>query len=238
MLSKLLLAGVLLASPVIGQAVNYDEPVTEEETVEPEAVEEETVVEKETLVDLDNDGIPDAIEDYYNEHIRDQYMFGIGLGSLIGLLTSIVSVMFMISRNAKSHKLIEDANKTHNMIVEKLQSEVSAYRDLLVEEKEKLLEEVKNNQALVEKVNDYHEMATRQLEGFMTTKLMEMQEQTNANIAAFKASADLLGNYARTEAKLQALLEAVKELSLNKENVKSGISEKVFKIVEEATKYE
>ena len=87
---------IILALSLIGIApclMNVSEP------------QEETTI---TMEDKDNNGIPDTIEDYYNEHIRDQYAFGIGLGSIIGIASSIVGVVVMVvvsihDRDHQSH---------------------------------------------------------------------------------------------------------------------------------------
>ena len=170
--------------------MNVSEPVSEEP---PTSI---------TMEDLDNNGIPDVIEDYYNEHIRDQYAFGIGLGSILGVVSSIITAIVIIAKNSKSNRLLkENANNNSEYLK-------------AIEEK------IKEKDAIIEKqMEDNREL------------LLEISKLSDANLTAIKKASDKLENYSSFETKLNASLDCMKALGSSSENVKSGVSEKVNKIV-------
>lgn len=181
---------IILALSLIGIApclMNVSEP------------QEETTI---TMEDKDNNGVPDTIEDYYNEHIRDQYAFGIGLGSIIGFASSIVGVVVMVVKNGKSNKLIKESAAQNTEIIEKIKEEIRKKDELLEQQ-------IAENKELVSKIN---EISTRNL-----NKITE--------------SANILKNYSSFETKLNAGLDCMKALGNSPENVKCGVSEEVNKIV-------
>ena len=184
---------IILALSLIGLTpclMNVSEPVSEEP---PTSI---------TMDDLDNNGVPDTIEDYYNEHIRDQYAFGIGLGSIIGFASSIVGVVVMVVKNGKSNKLIKESAAQNTEIIEKIKEEIRKKDELLEQQ-------IAENKELVSKIN---EISTRNL-----NKITE--------------SANILKNYSSFETKLNAGLDCMKALGNSPENVKCGVSEEVNKIV-------
>lgn len=170
--------------------MNVSEPVSEEP---PTSI---------TMEDLDNNGIPDVIEDYYNEHIRDQYAFGIGLGSILGVVSSIISAIVIITKNSKSNRLLkENANNNSEYLK-------------AIEEK------IKEKDAIIEKQMDDNRAL-----------LLEISKLSDANLTAIKKASDKLENYSSFETKLNASLDCMKALGSSSENVKSGVGEKVNKIV-------
>ena len=170
--------------------MNVSEPVSEEP---PTSI---------TMEDLDNNGIPDVIEDYYNEHIRDQYAFGIGLGSILGVVSSIITAIVIIAKNSKSNRLLkENANNNSEYLK-------------AIEEK------IKEKDAIIEKqMEDNREL------------LLEISKLSDANLTAIKKASEKLENYSSFETKLNASLDCMKALGSSSENVKSGVGEKVNKIV-------
>lgn len=155
-----------------------------------------------TLEDTDNNGIPDTIEDYYNEHIRDQYAFGIGLGSIIGFASSIVAVIVMVVKNGKSNKLLKENATQNSELIEKIREEIK--------EKDTLLEkQIEENKKLVEKIN----------------------ELSIANLNRIKDASNTLKSYARFENKINASLDCFNAIGKSPDYVKNGIGSEINKIV-------
>lgn len=121
---------------------------------------EEEVVETPsiTMEDKNGDGIPDIIEDYYNENIRDKYMFGITLGSLISFAISIVGQIAIFVRNGKANKKMLTLGDSNSRSIAKYEETINR----LSEENEKrekkyqkeLAETRKREQLLIAKIDE------------------------------------------------------------------------------------
>ena len=170
--------------------MNVSEPVSEEP---PTSI---------TMEDLDNNGIPDVIEDYYNEHIRDQYAFGIGLGSILGVVSSIITAIVIIAKNSKSNRLLKENADNNSEYLKAIEEKIKE-KDAIIEK------QMEDNRAL----------------------LLEISKLSDANLTAIKKASDKLENYSSFETKLNASLDCMKALGSSSENVKSGVGEKVNKIV-------
>ena len=170
--------------------MNVSEPVSEEP---PTSI---------TMEDLDNNGIPDVIEDYYNEHIRDQYAFGIGLGSILGVVSSIITAIVIIAKNSKSNRLLKENANNNSEYLKAIEEKIKE-KDAIIEK------QMEDNRAL----------------------LLEISKLSDANLIAIKKASEKLENYSSFETKLNASLDCMKALGSSSENVKSGVGEKVNKIV-------
>lgn len=170
--------------------MNVSEPVSEEP---PTSI---------TMEDLDNNGIPDVIEDYYNEHIRDQYAFGIGLGSILGVVSSIITAIVIITKNSKSNRLLKENANNNSEYLKAIEEKIKE-KDAIIEK------QMEDNRAL----------------------LLEISKLSDANLTAIKKASEKLENYSSFETKLNASLDCMKALGSSSENVKSGVGEKVNKIV-------
>lgn len=170
--------------------MNVSEPVSEEP---PTSI---------TMEDLDNNGIPDVIEDYYNEHIRDQYAFGIGLGSILGVVSSIITAIVIIAKNSKSNRLLKENANNNSEYLKSIEEKIKE-KDAIIEK------QMEDNRAL----------------------LLEISKLSDANLTAIKKASEKLENYSSFETKLNASLDCMKALGSSSENVKSGVGEKVNKIV-------
>lgn len=170
--------------------MNVSEPVSEEP---PTSI---------TMEDLDNNGIPDVIEDYYNEHIRDQYAFGIGLGSILGVVSSIITAIVIIAKNSKSNQLLKENANNNSEYLKAIEEKIKE-KDAIIEK------QMEDNRAL----------------------LLEISKLSDANLTAIKKASDKLENYSSFETKLNASLDCMKALGSSSENVKNGVGEKVNKIV-------
>lgn len=170
--------------------MNVSEPVSEEP---PTSI---------TMEDLDNNGIPDVIEDYYNEHIRDQYAFGIGLGSILGVVSSIITAIVIIAKNSKSNRLLKENANNNSEYLKAIEEKIKE-KDAIIEK------QMEDNRAL----------------------LLEISKLSDANLTAIKKASEKLENYSSFETKLNASLDCMKALGSSSENVKSGVGEKVNKIV-------
>lgn len=170
--------------------MNVSEPVSEEP---PTSI---------TMEDLDNNGIPDVIEDYYNEHIRDQYAFGIGLGSILGVVSSIITAIVIITKNSKSNRLLKENANNNSEYLKAIEEKIKE-KDTIIEK------QMEDNRAL----------------------LLEISKLSDANLTAIKKASEKLENYSSFETKLNASLDCMKALGSSSENVKSGVGEKVNKIV-------
>lgn len=170
--------------------MNVSEPVSEEP---PTSI---------TMEDLDNNGIPDVIEDYYNEHIRDQYAFGIGLGSILGVVSSIITAIVIIAKNSKSNRLLKENANNNSEYLKAIEEKIKE-KDAIIEK------QMEDNRGL----------------------LLEISKLSDANLTAIKKASEKLENYSSFETKLNASLDCMKALGSSSENVKSGVGEKVNKIV-------
>lgn len=166
-----------------------------------------------TFEDLDNDGIPDVINDYYNEHIRDQYMFGIGLGAILGVLASIVVAIYNASKGNKTNS---DLKVTTNGIKEEVNDLVKTFKTQLKEIESKLnaIEKEYTNTITINNkyVNDY-----KMLVGEMMKSLQE--------------STKVLENYALIEVKLNAVIECLDLIAETPDCIREGITNKVKSII-------
>ncbi len=163
--------------------------------------------------DTEDEKLEDAVENYYNEHIRDQYMFGISLGSLIGLISSIVTSIVIIVKNVKSNKQLRDNNKQTIETIEKLRAEF---------EKEKA-EYVKDLEAREKIIADYAKDMKRVVDQYNDLSKVLVYKTNEAS--------DKLSRYAETEDKINRISQAIVALSKNPDNVKTGISSEVNSII-------
>lgn len=194
MFGKIILSSALLFAPLVEDVSTNETPTTENTTFE----------------DLDNDNIPDVIEDYYNEHIRDQYMFGITLGSLIGLATSIVSLIIFIHKTTKSSKLIKQTNENNQKTIEEMK--------LAIEEKNKINEEYRAQlNSIVEENKNLVKQNT---------------EITNANIKKIDDCVKTLSSYSNFDKKLDASLNVLNILGSTENMIKEGKREQIVACLE------
>ena len=206
MIKTLLLLGALLGSPMmLNGAEDSSEPTSSEVTSS------ESSEETKALEDKDGNGIPDALEDFYNDKIRDKYMFGISLGSIIGAATSLLGILIVIIRNERTNKRLVKENGVATALIEDLAEKQRKLQDLFESHEEELKAAFEHDKEALE----------------------ELREFTQANLKAFKESSETLKQYAQFERKLTAVLNALKEISMNPEMVKAGIAEKVNSIVKE-----
>lgn len=161
-----------------------------------------------TFEDLDNDGIPDVINDYYNENIRDQYMFGIGLGAILGVMASIISTIYIAKKNNGATKEIKATSEKTNIELLKIVTELKNELNNLKDENSKLI--VLNNKY----VNDYKLLAS---------------EIINSN----EKSTKVLTNYAKINDKLDITLSCIEEIVQVPTMVKEGITSKVVSKINE-----
>lgn len=207
MIKSLLLLGAMLGSPMmLNGAENSSEPQSSE------VVSSETSNEGgKALEDKDGNGIPDALEDFYNDKIRDKYLFGISLGSIIGAATSLLGILIVIIRNEKTNKkLIKENALAMSWVAE-------------LEDKQKKLQEL---------FEEYH-CELKEALGKDAESILALREFSEANLKEFRDSSELLKQYAQFERKLTAVLNSLKEMSMSPEMVKLGIAEKVNSIIKE-----
>lgn len=166
-----------------------------------------------TLEDLDNDGIPDIINDYYNEHIRDQYMFGIGLGAILGTLASIVLMIYNARKGNKTNLTVKESVKENeiqiNNLVTSFKIQLQEFNNILSQ----IQKEYNNTVTINNKyVNDY-----KMLVGEMMKSLQE--------------STKVLENYALIETKLNAVIECLNLIAETPDCIREGITNKVKSII-------
>lgn len=243
-LSLLALAGGAASAPAIGARAEgegtslvSEEPTSEEAPAESEGESSK----KNYLEDKDGDGIPDAINDYYNEHIRDQYMFGITLGSVIAFAVSffgwlltymkyrkmgkdIHEAMALTSGNAK-----ETAENFRKMAEssETLQASLSDTAAKMVEYAEGVKKEATEYKAAYEEKSEEmkEEYAARSAE------LLAKVSEAEAKIGEYKAQAESLEEkYEEMAEHDRALAKAINELAHTEEYVKNGVADSVESI--------
>lgn len=148
--------------------------------------------------DTDADGIPDAIEDYYDQHIRDQYMFGIGLGALISGALSMLGVAYQIVKFKSMAKNTTAMVKDSNECLHQMKEEYAKYVE---EATRKLKDTVRENEAL-------------------RSAMFQV-------VASLKESAKVLSYYSNFDQKLNAILVNQKEMAETPEYTTLGVSAKV-----------
>lgn len=165
-----------------------------------------------TSVDQNGNGIPDVIEDYYDKHIRDQYLFGISLGALIGLSMSIAAFFWRIHKDSAWRKKLGGTITDQSEAIQTLKDQVVALEEKNGEYK-KLAEEAK---AEAERYRKFFEEENRKL------------------VVSFDEAAAKLSNFSDFDAKVTAILENQKAIALaDAELIKSGVAESVINAVEE-----
>ena len=182
-------------TPVLCSATNY----------EPKAIEVKEAEVKDYSTDADNDGIPDVIEDYYNEHIRDQYMFGIGLGALISSAISLLGVLYQVVKFKKLSKMtlaISDSSHATLISQEQIFSDMKEEYSRYVAEAQKKLEEMVKENA-------------------------ELRKSIATVVTSLKESAKTLSYYANFDGKLNAILSNQRLMSNTPEYTTLGVSSKV-----------
>lgn len=157
-----------------------------------------------TLEDKNGDGIPDVIEDYYNEKIRDQYMFGITLGSLISFAISTVGQIAIFVRNGKANKRMLSLGGENSRSIAKYEetiSKLAAENEAREKKYHKEIAEIrKREQNLIAKIED------------LTTKIAPL---------------------AAVSEKLDILLLTNRRSSFNREDIKKGKTQEVVSAVNE-----
>lgn len=164
--------------------------------------------------DTNGNGIPDSIEDFYNKNVRDQYMFGIGLGTLLGLVTSVIAIILQIRKTSKAAKLMTETTEKSAETITEMKAQIDTYKTL-VENQTKELKTALEKNIEIEK------------------KYTQLVEQTSQK---FNDGTKVLANYSKIDEKLNASLECMKELANTKSYIQSGISQKVNTIIEETKK--
>lgn len=155
--------------------------------------------------DLDADGIPDVIEDYYDSHIRDQYMFGIGLGALISSSISLLGVAYQAVKFKKlSRMTMAISEGSHATLISQ----------------ERLFSDMK------EEYSRYVAEAQEKLEG-MARENEELRKSIASAVASLKESSKTLSYYANFDGKLNAILSNQRVMADTPEYTTLGVSSKV-----------
>lgn len=165
-----------------------------------------------TSVDQNGNGIPDVIEDYYDKHIRDQYLFGISLGALIGLSMSIAAFFWRIHKDGAWRKRLGGTITDQSEAIQTLKDQVVA---------------------LEEKNNEYKKLAEdAKAEAERYRKFFE--EENRKLVVSFDEAAAKLSNFSDFNAKIDAILKNQMEIALNDpELIKSGVAEKLAESIKE-----
>ena len=193
------------------------------------------------MKDEDGNGIPDAIEDYYAEHIQEKYMFGISLGSLIGLATSVLGWLFIALKNkgffSKASAWMGEQKENADKIIEKY----SGILDQADEANEKLRafigeysEEVK---AVIDEQRSFIEQVKAkeaELEEGLAAKAKEIEERGKQLIERLENDEAKLKELAKSSAKIDAILDNTVLLSKTEEYVKKGLARLAEENKEEA----
>lgn len=155
-----------------------------------------------TLEDKNNNGIPDSIEDYYDQHIRDQYAFGISLGSLIGFASSLIGWVIILVKHNKTNKFLKTESLKTTEQVTNLNIQNERYREMLDEAYRKY----------EELMRDYKVLAN---------KIIITNQEINTSLNSFSTVND----------KIDTLLNTQLLFANYSEYVKENISSKIIKMV-------
>lgn len=132
--------------------------------------------------DLDENGIPDFIDKYYDEHIKDQYMFGISLGSIIGVAVSVLGLAFTWLKNNKFGNELINQTKENGKKVLELIAENQRYKELIKSLTEQNEEALNGYKAMIEdifeRIGSYGEITD------LINALIKLVLETNPNVNA------------------------------------------------------
>lgn len=178
------------------------------------------------LEDKDGDGIPDAIEDYYDQHLRDQYMFGISLGSLIGFAVSFLGWLLTYMRYRKTGKSIEEALA----LTSSNERETGENFRKMVASSEKLQAKIGDTAEKMEATEKAFEQKAEEYEAKFQAEAEEYKKKMEEAQAKAEETAK---RYAEMEAKVKSLREMLVLLSHSEEYVKNGTADEVAKVAKE-----
>lgn len=212
-LSALALAGVgtlAIKSPVVAYAEG-EEPLTSEVEEVEQSVEESPISEEqsvsETIHIYTEEELKELLEGYYNANIRDQYMFGIELGAIIGFCTSLLGIAYSIYKTRKTAKKNEMASEN----VDRLEKRVEELNAI---------------------VNDYKD-SNKDMTAEFKSLVSDTYSQLKITLEELRDIAKKLPEYEDLNVKLDKIGEAIKESSSTLENVANGTAEKVANIIDE-----
>lgn len=207
--SALLFGGaVAVGAPKISvsaeEIVESSEELTSEEAT---SSAQSSTSEKDWIADNDGNGIPDEIENYYNNQIRDAWMFGIPLGTVIGGLMGLVTFIFNTVNTGGQKKTlfeIKAESNSNSQIVAEIDAEFKKYK----EEADKQLEEWK-------------------------AVAIQYKNEANALSAKFEEASTKLDKYSAVDNKLNASNKMVALLANTKEYTANGVNTEVQKVYNE-----
>lgn len=156
--------------------------------------------------DENGNNIPDFFEEYYDKEIKDQYMFSVELGTIIGLASSLFALAVFIYKNSKGEK---SRAKTQEQ-VDELRTQISELKE--------------ENKMLKETILEATETQTNQYKVAIkkTEEMSGKFENVVANLPA----------YYEQSAKLDKVIGALKVMSSDKGSIINGTAEKVNEILE------
>ncbi|MCK9235201.1 MAG: hypothetical protein M0Q41_10725 [Bacteroidales bacterium] len=203
----LLFGGALLLSFRVSPQALYAE-----DEISGEVIEEEEETSDPMLIDANDNGIPDVLEDYYDQHIRDQYLFGISLGAIVGGLVNIAAAVFIILKNTKTNK---------------------EARIVTVNTGKKLEELAKENKLLRLQREEQDKMHEAEKEQYRVT-IKELTEITKINVQKYEDASKKLESFSQFDTKLNTIIAVQELLASDPDLVQKGISEAVIKIIKGA----
>jgi len=201
------------AEPLTAQVkrLNDGEPQQSGQTSdgEPSASSEESDPKKTT------EQIAAEIEAKYNDLIRDKYIFGISLGSLIALAVSFLAKWIVFLWQRKWRKAISDSASLSSQSLALIDAKVSEYDQRI--------------QAVTRERDDAIKALNERYESICAT-LTERAEKAEASLAD---ATERLSHYAEFGDKLDAVLEISALLSKSPDMVKSGVAAEIERIRKE-----
>lgn len=198
------------------------------------------------FTDSNKNGIPDEIEDYYDSHIRDQYVFGISLGSVICGALYLFTLVFKWQRDKKfdkatlgkindlwdAEKSNVESSKQYQQIISDLNAkynELDASYKVMVGELTKKTAEISadfsaKTAELVDRFN--------QQNSELNQKIAENDEKNRKTLDKVTKSID---SYSKVNKKVNVVLENQALIVKSAEYTKNGVNEQVSAKVKEAT---
>lgn len=180
------------------------------------------------FTDSNKNGIPDEIEDYYDSHIRDQYVFGISLGSVICGALYLFTLIYKWQKDKKFDKAtlnkISDLWDAQKATVESSKQYQSIIQDIT----DKYNKLDAQYQLMVRKFTEQCAQISADLE----KKMAENDEKNRQTLEKVTKSID---SYSKVNDKVNVVLENQALMVKNAEYTKSGVNEQVSAKVKEAT---
>ena len=154
--------------------------------------------------------IQDAMENFYDEHLKNQFFEGMSLGALTMSLVSLI-VVFIIKKFLRTTKeSLDNTTNDNSKVLSKINTHVNSFVNV-INEKDKLFDEMVR---------------------LKDKEINELKEISKEIIQELSKYTSELEKHMMTETKIDALLYSIELLASSSQHIKEGIGEKVKERIE------